>query len=698
MTDGTASRLWWGYLLCGVLVVAVYYAIPGSGTGMAVRVAVYGMLSISAAVAVFCGVARWRPRPMLPWLLIGSSQLLYAVGDLYFYVNHYLLHVSAYPALSDLFYLLHYPPVVVGLVLLIRRRRRRPDLAGLLDAAILAVVAAMLSWLYLLAPQTQLDLPLLVKATSLAYPVLDLVLLAVSVRLILGGGRRPTAFFLLSSSLLVILAADAAYAPVQLTGTYDSGNYLDAIWLVGNLLLGAAALHPTMAQLSDSTEPPRSALGTARIVALCLAALLAPVTLVIQDLRGELRSVLVVAAACGLLIILTIARLAGLVVEQRKLAVTDSLTGLNTRRYFEAQLPVQLNRARRAGGSLTMLIVDVDRFKSINDRYGHPAGDRALIEIAARIRTGARANDILARYGGEEFALLAPNAGLDELRTIAERLRHQVSRSPVQVADHVWITATVSVGAASFPQHGETLRSLVETADRALYASKRSGRDHVTVGAVQATQPGSEGADDAVVAHLCQMADEVDARLSGCQHSDVVGQWSALLCTELGCADAVVRRAALAGRLHDIGKIVVPERILTKPDPLTGDEWRALREHPDHGYRIARTVPGLRDVAEVIRQHHEHFDGTGYPRGLAGAGILLEARVVAVCDAWAAMRADRAYQTQLTPDQAVAELRDGRGGQFDPRVVDAFLDLHGRGRIGALARLDGSSPAVVRVD
>jgi two-component system cell cycle response regulator len=195
----------------------------------------------------------------------------------------------------------------------------------------------------------------------------------------------------------------------------------------------------------------------------------------------------------------------------------------------------------------------------------------------------------------------------------------------------------------------------------------------------------------AVADLLGQMADKVDGWLSPHEHSTAVSRWAALLAGTLGYDDAFARSVALAGRLHDIGKIVVPEAILTKPAKLTNDEWRLLRQHPEHGAQLACLVPGFGVAAEIIGQHHERFDGAGYPRQLAGPAIRIEARIVAVCDCWAAMRSDRAYRAALSVEGAREQLRLGRSGQFDPEVVDAFLDLQWRGRIGELARLSQSS-------
>jgi diguanylate cyclase (GGDEF)-like protein len=606
--------------------------------------------------------------------------VIYAAADTTFYVLHYLLDRTGYPSLADPLYLGHYPLVVIALLLLIRHRAPGRDLPSALDASVLAVVAGMMSWLYLIAPQARLDSPLLVKLTSLTYPVMDLAMLAVALRLFLGVGRRSPSFYLLSTYLVAILTADTAYVLQQLAGTYQTGNFIDAIWLSGNLCLGAAALHPTMAPLGEPVAVRDQELGPVRITALCAAALIAPSMLLLHNDSSDIK---VIALAFAALFMLTIARLAGLVADQRRLAITDGLTGLHTRRFFEAQLPIETERAKRAGGSLAVFIADVDRFKSINDRYGHPAGDRALIEIAARLRAASRAGDVLARYGGEEFALLVPEAGPTELPGIAQRLRDQVASSPIAVTDTSWIAVTVSVGAACFPRHSEDPAELIAAADRALYAAKSSGQDRAVVGA---PGPGDDGGDPAMVDYLCRVADQVDVWLSSYEHSRAISRWTAVLAGELGYDTPTIHRAALAGRLHDIGKIVIPEAILTKPGSLDQDEWRLMREHPDYGYRLARTVPGFSTVAHVIRQHHERYDGTGYPQGLRAHAIRPEARLIAVCDAWAAMRADRPYQAALSVERARAELRHGRGTQFDPDLVDLFLDLHRAGRVGELER------------
>ncbi|WP_020670778.1 diguanylate cyclase [Amycolatopsis nigrescens] len=674
--------LWSGYLAGGLLTMAAYYVTVAAGAPAAVRVGLYCAVSISAAVAVLYGCLRNRPAAPLPWILLGASQLIYSTADTGFYVSHFVLGDTSFPAPADVLYLSHYPLVVAGLVALIRLRSPGRDLPGLLDAALLAVVAGMLSWLYLIAPQAQADSPALVKIVSVGYPMMDLAMFAVALRLILGTGPRPVPFFLLSTNLLAFLAADSIYVFQQLNGTYGAGNFLDAIWLSGNLALGAAALHPAMGKIAEQAEEAAPAPGPGRIAGLCAAALIAPAVLLIQYANGSYPDIPVAACACAVLFVLTIARLAGLVSEQRRLAITDALTGLRTRRHFEHQLAVEVTRAHRAHGGLAVLIADVDRFKSVNDRYGHPAGDKVLTEIAERLKEATRDSDLLARYGGEEFAVLIRDIGRDEPALIAERLRRQVAERPIVVSGDTWLDVTISLGTASYPLHGSTPAELVTAADRALYAAKAHGRDQVV------PAKGQHGELPEPSLDLVALADEVDSWVSGHEHSRAVGRWAGQVARSLGLDPTAARRAELAGRLHDVGKALIPAGVWTKPGALSEPEWELVRRHPGHGAALVGSVPGLGEVAEVVRQHHERFDGTGYPDGIAGTGIRIEARIVAVCDSWAAMLADRVYQPAMAEEDAARELRTGRGSRYDPDVVTAFLALHARGHLGPLPNLN----------
>ncbi|HEV3358986.1 MAG TPA: diguanylate cyclase [Pseudonocardiaceae bacterium] len=696
------NRWWLTYLGAGIAVIIAYYVAVHVDAPALLRVILYCLASASAAVAVFVGCLLNLPsrRSRLPWLILGASQVVYATADICFYVAHDIQNNTDFPAIADPLYLGHYPLVVVGLILLIRLRTPGRDLASLLDAATIAVAAAMLSWLYLIAPQARADEPLLVKLASVGYPVMDIAMFAVALRLILGPGRRPGSFMLLGANLFLIFAADTIYVMQQLAGTYYAGNFLDAIWLAGNLALGAAALHPTVGRISERASADDMRLTPLRLAVLAAAALIAPVALVIQYSLGMFRDIPVIAAACAVLFMLTIGRLAGLVAQQRRLAITDVLTGLHTRRFFSAQLPIEIARARRAGTNLAVLIVDVDHFKSINDKHGHPAGDRVLVEVARRLRQSVRAADFLARYGGEEFAIVVPGANPQELGAIGERLRMEVGATPIAANPDVLIDVTVSVGTAGYPRHGSTPAELITTADRALYAAKFQGRDRVVVGdtltedIVVAAVDSAVGSANDLLAYLQRAADEVDGWLGGLDHGRAVGRWSALIASAMGLDDVTVRRVELAGRLHDMGKVFIARNVWRKTGALSKAERALVEQHSQYGCEMARLVPGLADVAEIIRQHHERMDGRGYPLGLPGDKIRLEARIVAACDAWAAMLADRPYHTALTPQEATVELVRGKGSQFDPLVVDHLLDLHRQDLLGGLRKLAQPAAAI----
>jgi two-component system cell cycle response regulator len=649
------------------------------------RLVLLSGLSCSTAVVLLVGVHRHRPPKRMPWYLLAASQFVYASADATFYVTHDLLHREQFPSPADLLYLAHYPILTAALLLLVRQRTRRGDRASLIDASVIAVGAGLLSWLFLIGPYAgDTQLSALVKLASVAYPAADLLVFAVAVRLLVGPGTRPASYRLLTASLLVVLAADSAYVLMQLTGTYTTGNLLNATWLGADLLLGAAALHPSMRVLAEPSEAASTHTSWRRLALLAVASLMAPATLVIPTALGRAINVPVIAGASAALFLLVVARMAGLVDEQRRAAITDGLTGLYNRRFFEATLALEAEHAARSGRDLGLLVLDIDHFKRINDTYGHQAGDRVLRELAGRLAAAIRGGDVVARYGGEEFVALLRDTSPEALPETAERLRHAIGDVPVVLADDVWLAVTASVGGAAWPLHARSADELVRLADQALYAAKRLGRDRIQIGRPPGgTAVAHERDEDAVLVYLERLADEIDARLAGEEHSAAIARWAGMIADFLGLGPDVRRRCELAGRFHDIGKIIVPDEILLKPGPLTGREWAVLRRHPVQGARLVGLAENLHQIAVIVRQHHERFDGRGYPDGRSGEDIRIEARVVAVCDAWAAMRSNRPYDAARPVPAAREQLRVSAGNQFDPAIVAAFLELEEAGVIGA---------------
>jgi len=369
-----------------------------------------------------------------------------------------------------------------------------------------------------------------------------------------------------------------------------------------------------------------------------------------------------------------------LIVRLSDAARTDPLTRLPNRRGFRELLDLELERARRGGAPMTVLAGDLDHFKDVNDRAGHHVGDAVLQQVAELLREGVRQLDAPARIGGEEFAVILPGCDAQAAFAVAERLRCHVRDA---FADAT-VPVTISFGIASHPQHAETASSLVRAADEALYGAKESGRNRTVIYSpalreLAGTRDGRGGREqrdveaERYLAVVLDLAEAVDVRFSGsARHSETVGRYAELMARELGLSERRVGRVRLAGLLHDVGKIGVPDAILRKPGALTDAERAVIVRHPELGAQILEH-PSLADVQEWVGAHHERPDGTGYPRGLSGDALPLEARIVAVADAYEAMTSDRSYRDAIGHARARDELRRHAGTQFDVRVVTAFL-------------------------
>jgi diguanylate cyclase (GGDEF)-like protein/putative nucleotidyltransferase with HDIG domain len=356
-------------------------------------------------------------------------------------------------------------------------------------------------------------------------------------------------------------------------------------------------------------------------------------------------------------------------------ARTDPLTRLSNRRGFREMLDLELARARRGETHMTVVVGDVDHFKEVNDRSGHHVGDATLQRLARRLEGGKRPIDQVARVGGEEFALILPDTDGHGAFIIAERLRCELHEE--FAADTVPVT--ISFGVAAYPQHGETAGSLLRAADEALYAAKQSGRNRTVLHNTTLREAAreSEGSRDIegerFVAVVLDLAEAVDLRFSGsARHSETVGRYAEMMARELGLTAEQTGRVRLAGMLHDVGKVGVPDSILRKPAKLTAEEFKIIKQHPELGAQILEH-PRLADVRAWVGAHHERLDGHGYPGGLYGQDIPLEARILAVADAYEAMTSDRSYRPSIGHAAARAELRRCAGTQFDPRVVRALL-------------------------
>jgi diguanylate cyclase (GGDEF)-like protein len=359
----------------------------------------------------------------------------------------------------------------------------------------------------------------------------------------------------------------------------------------------------------------------------------------------------------------------------------DPLTGMRNRRGFDELFDLEVERARRTGHPVSLLLGDLDHFKQVNDSLGHPRGDEVLRRAGEILRSTNRRIDLAARVGGEEFAVLLPDSDERGAHVAAERMRRAIREG---FADESF-PLTISFGIASFPTHGANTDDLMESADQALYTAKEIGRDCSVIFSPQAVDNVSGHArrrharGEARLASLLTLAESLDAH----EHAATVGRYAREIGRELGYPHEDLENLMLAGILHDVGKVGIPSSIVLKPRPLSPPEWDEMRKHPEIGASMLEGV-NLPQIAGWVLHHHERPDGRGYPRGLEGDAVPLEARILSVADAYEAMTHDRVYRPALGPGAAWRELEQGAGSQFDEEVVEAFQRV---------LRSEGGAPA-----
>jgi diguanylate cyclase (GGDEF)-like protein len=374
-------------------------------------------------------------------------------------------------------------------------------------------------------------------------------------------------------------------------------------------------------------------------------------------------------------------RIAELEGELARLSQRDPLTPrLLSLTAFRAQLEIDVARAERYGRPLSVALIDVDRFRHLNLEHGYGAGDAVLEAVGTLIAERTRSHDLACRVGGDEFALLLPETSATAALNAMQRIL--VDLEGIEASGLRGISASVGISALPPRQSPE---ELLAAARSALEQARAGGGGQ----AVLFTPSG--GAEDLlesgygnVIAALASALGERD-RYTG-DHSESVVDLTARVGTALALGAEEVSRVRTAALLHDIGKVGVPDEILHKPGSLDEREWEIMRQHPLIGERILRAIPGLGQIARIVRYEHERWDGKGYPDGLAGVAIPIGSRVILACDAYHAMTSDRPYRRAMAHTHAMAELTANAGSQFDPEVVEVLVGyLYGRRQTGAAA-------------
>jgi diguanylate cyclase (GGDEF)-like protein len=357
------------------------------------------------------------------------------------------------------------------------------------------------------------------------------------------------------------------------------------------------------------------------------------------------------------------------------LAERDSVTGLLNHRGIHERLDQEVNRAQRVGGKVSLVMMDLDSFKLFNDTYGHPVGDDVLREVGSHLSAALRSSDIVGRYGGDEFAAILPDTGGQGAVELAHRLRDFIYDHPFESPDGLPIPLHLSYGVATYPTDARSSTELVGFADANMYLSKQQGGNMVTSARTDdLSEIRGEFAGAGVFGVLDGLVTAVDKKDRYTRHhsEDVTGR-ALMLGRHLALSDESQSILRIAGLLHDVGKIGVPDAILQKPGRLDVGEFDIVKHHVQLGELIIKEVPNLSEVIEAVGAHHEHFDGTGYPRGLRGEAIPRLGRILAVADAYSAMTTDRPYRKAMSHEEAVAELLRVSGTQLDPTLVQAFL-------------------------
>lgn len=338
----------------------------------------------------------------------------------------------------------------------------------------------------------------------------------------------------------------------------------------------------------------------------------------------------------------------------------------------------------------SIAILDIDQFKIYNDLYGHSAGDSALKKIAEIISEITSEKDLLVRYGGEEFLIFYPDIVGKEVLEKVEEIREKVEEEFLLSKD-IKEFLTVTIGVSSYPKDGTSLEDLISKSDEAMHYGKKIGRNKSILYKVDKSidrtidDEVNEKIRDAHVSSIYALAATIDAKDHYTYgHSHNVAEISAAIARAASFNETDVEIVRSAGLLHDIGKVGIPEYILSKPGVLTIDEMDIMKSHVVQSINIIKHIPNLLETVPVIISHHEKYDGTGYPRGLSGEKIPVLGRIISIADAFDAMTTDRPYRKGFSLEQAVYELEKNKGYQFDPSLVDVFIRIIQQGILSTL--------------
>jgi diguanylate cyclase (GGDEF)-like protein len=627
-----------------------------------------GVLLLSGAVIGLRAARVAIERPA--WLLLAVCHVTQVGGWVVYWPLAEPGPNPPHPPAADALWMLSYFLALAALFLLVRARAARFDRALLIDAALGVLALAALSAAVVIPRILDTSGDNGAVLVSLTYPVADLVIAGLLVTVFALNQWRPAASWsLIGAGLSIQVVGDSIHLYETAGGTWQPGTPLGAGMLVASMLAAAAAW--TATERKEGFE-----LQGWRMLAVPGAFTLIAIGLLVYGSLSEIDPTAVALATAALVVaaVRSVGAFRGMLRLSRSheraldAALRDSLTGLFNHRAFQESLGAALVRAELKGAPVCLVMLDLVGLKDTNDTLGHQAGDERLRRLAAKVAGVLRAGDSAYRVGGDEFAVILPGVQAWDGYNVGTRLQRALSgedwgRGPA-----------VSIGVAE-SQSGITKDELIHNADAALLEAKRSQRKTVlyTIGLELQRQALEEAVPRVHTKTLATaLARAVDAKDSYTRsHCETVAELCVTIAAELHIDPQRVEQLRLAGLLHDVGKIGVPDTILQKPGPLTEAEYEIMKTHSPLGHSIVSGA-GLAEEARWILHHHERLDGHGYPHGLRGDEIPLESRIILVADAFEAMTSDRPYRRSAAASAALEELNRHAGTQFDPDCVAAL--------------------------
>jgi two-component system cell cycle response regulator len=608
------------------------------GDGAAGKALCHWLLWVAFGTAAVTSAVRAAqvPEERLPWSLMALAWSSYVAGGLVFNIGQ---HGSSagFPSLPDTLWLGWYPSAIAAFALLLRRRGLVHSRGLWLDGLIGALTVASLGAVVLFPRALDGG-----GVLSAVYAMMDLSVIGfVMVMGAFEGWRPDRTWACVGLGVLGIAVGDSFYLVQASDGAWTPGNLVDLPYIFGAVLLIAAAWQPH--------RPPVQPEGVARLFTVPMVFAAAAMGLEMTELFTEMaRSAHVVLTATLALIVVrlgvTFRDYTVVLATSRHEALTDAITGLGNRR----RLMAELESAVASGDPVVVAIFDLDGFKHYNDAYGHAAGDALLTRLGRALGHAVQGIGTAYRLGGDEFCVLLPGNRASTAPALAVAVE-------ALTEDGEGFAIGNSHGAVEVPAEASDSIGALKAADQQMYARKNAR----PTSAFRQTR-------DVLVGVLAEREPDLH------DHVLDVGRLAAETARRLGLAEQEVSHVVAGAELHDVGKIAIPDAILHKPGPLDPQEWMFMKRHTIIGERFLLGVPALKDAAGFVRSSHEAWDGSGYPDALSGEAIPLGARIISVCDAFAAMTANRPYRGARAATAAIAELRRCAGTQFDPAVVEAF--------------------------